>query len=286
MSVASSAYTETDVREFFNQTLPAYLAFWDSSGVLHTGYFAGDDDDDYWTAAKRTSDVLIADAGLDRSGFVLDVGCGCGNLLIDIAKRVGCPGEGLDLSEERISFAMASLDRENQQRQLGIDFRVGSATAMPYADGTFSHVVSQDALFLVPDKPRTHAEIYRVLRPGGLLAFSDFLQPKEEISQRARKHVYDRVRWNSGYSFLGYQAALAEAGFEILLARNLESHIRQTYRVLGKVARERAGNVQDAAARDWMLTFSESCGEIEIAIGHGEFGWGMFVARKPEAHPG
>ena len=75
--------------------------------------------------------------------------------------------------------------------------------------------------------------------------------------------------------------ALAEAGFELLLARNLESHIRQTYRVLGRVAKERAGTAPDAAARDWMLTFSQSCGEIEIAIDHGEFGWGMFVARKP-----
>jgi sarcosine/dimethylglycine N-methyltransferase len=278
----SPVFTEADVREFFDQTLQAYLAFWDSSGVLHTGYFAGDDDEDYWTAAGRTSDVLIGDASIDRSAYVLDVGCGCGNFLIDIAKRIGCRGEGLDLSEERISFARASLDRENQQQELGIGFRVGSATRMPYADATFSHVVSQDALCLVPDKPQSHAEMYRVLRPGGLLAFSDLLQPKQEISERARQHVYDRVRWNSGYSFIGYQAALAEAGFEIVLARNLESHIRQTYRVLGRVARQRAGAAPDAAVRDWMLEFSGSCKEIQITVDHGEFGWGMFVARKPK----
>lgn len=279
----SNAYTETDVREFFDQTLQTYLAFWDSSGVLHTGYFAGDGDEDYWAAAARTTDVLIADAALDRSSYVLDVGCGCGNFLIEVAKRVGCRGEGLDLSQERIGFAKTSLAKENQQRGLGIGFRVGSATGMPYGEGTFSHVVSQDALCLVPDKPRTHAEMFRVLQPGGLLAFSDFLQPKEEVSERARKHVFDRVRWNSGYSFIGYQAALAEVGFDILLARNLESHIRQTYRVLGKVAKDRAGTASDAAARDWMLAFSESCGQIELAIDDGEFGWGMFVARKPVA---
>jgi sarcosine/dimethylglycine N-methyltransferase len=282
MSPASDAYTETDVRDFFDQTLQTYLAFWDSRGVLHTGYFAGDGDEDYGAAATRTSDVLIADAGIDRSACVLDVGCGCGNTLIDIAKRTGCRGEGLDLSEERISFAKATLDTENQQQELGIGFRVGSATRMPYSGGTFSHVISQDALFLVPDKPRAHAEIYRVLRPGGLLAFSDFLQPKKEVSARARKHVFDRVRWNSGYSFIGYQSALAEAGFEMLLARNLESHIRQTYRVLGKVAKERADSTPDAAARDWMLAFSQSCEEIQIAIDEGEFGWGMFAARRPD----
>jgi sarcosine/dimethylglycine N-methyltransferase len=282
MSTASHAYTETDVREFFDQTLKTYLAFWDSDGVLHTGYFTHDADEDYRSAASRTSDVLIAESGIDRSSSVLDVGCGCGNFLIDLAKAVGCGGEGLDLSEERINFARTRLAGLGSEGIGGIEFRVGSATQMPYQDDTFSHVVSQDALFLVPDKPRSHAEMFRVLRPGGLLAFSDFLQPKTEIGERARKHVYDRVRWSGGYSFVGYQVALVAAGFDIILARNLERHIRQTYRVLGKTARERAENTADPAAREWMLAFAESCAEIQLAVDAGEFGWGMFVARKPE----
>jgi sarcosine/dimethylglycine N-methyltransferase len=271
-------FTESDVREFFDQTLETYLAFWDSDGVLHTGYFAGDSDTDYRAASDRTSEIVAADAGLDSSSYVLDVGCGCGNFLMGIARRTGCRGVGLDLSEERIKFA-----RERLGGEAGLDVRFdhGSATGMPYPDNEFSHVVSQDALCLVPDKPRSHTEIHRVLRPGGIFAFSDFLQPRPEVSERARKHVYDRVRWNGGYSFLGYQAALAAAGFEILLARNVASHLRQTYRVLGRTARENAENTRDAAVRDWMLAFSASCQEIQVAIDDGEFGWGIFVARKP-----
>lgn len=292
LSATSHAYTERDVRDFFDQTTQTYLSFWDSEGVLHTGYFTDEADDDYRSAADRTSDVLAADAGLDGSSFVLDVGCGCGNFLIHLARRLRCRGEGLDLSSERIKVAQRNLaaetgsdreagsGRETRPDRLDIEFRHGSATALPYDDASFSHVVSQDALFLVPDKPRSHAEIYRVLAPGGIFAFSDFLQPKLEIGERARKHVYDRVRWSSGYSFVGYQAALEQAGFEILGARNLRSQIRQTYQVLGKTARERAGTTSDAAARDWMLAFSESCAEIQVAIDHGEFGWGIFTARK------
>jgi len=276
MVTTSHPYTERDVGDFFDQTLQTYLSFWDSDGVLHTGYFANDADTDYRAASERTSDILAADAKIDNSSYVLDVGCGCGNFLIDLAKRFGCRGAGLDLSNERIKFAQEKLAGED----LGIEFHHGSATQMPYEPGTFSHVVSQDALCLVPDKPHSHAEIHRVLQPGGTFAFSDFLQPKEKISERARKHVYDRVRWNGGYSLVGYQSALEQAGFEIILARNLGSHLRQTYRVLGKTARERAETTSDAAARDWMLAFSVSCGEIQAAIDDGEFGWGIFVARK------
>lgn len=276
MSTTSHRYTERDVGDFFDQTLQTYLSFWDGDGVLHTGYFANDADDDYRAASERTSDILATDAKIDNLSSVLDVGCGCGNFLIHLAKRFGCRGAGLDLSNERVKFAQEKFAGED----LAVEFHHGSATQLPYEPDSFSHVVSQDALCLVPDKPRSHAEIHRVLRPGGIFAFSDFLQPKEKLSERARKHVHDRVRWNGGYSLVGYQSALEQAGFEIILARNLSSHLRQTYRVLGKTARERAETTSDAAARDWMRAFSVSCGEIQSAIDDGEFGWGILVARK------
>jgi ubiquinone/menaquinone biosynthesis C-methylase UbiE len=278
--MTTHVFTENDVSDFFDQTAQTYLSFWDSEGVLHTGYFAHDADDDYKAAAERTSDIIAEEAHIDASSHVLDVGCGCGNFLIHLAKRFGCHGEGLDLSLERIKIAQEKLAEERMSGVLDIDFRHGSATQMPYPANGFSHVVSQDALFLVPDKPKSHAEVHRVLRPGGLFAFCDFLQPTHDIGERARKHVYDRVRWSNGYSLVEYQSALEHAGFEILLARSLESHIRQTYRVLGRTARERARSTPDAAARDWMLAFAGSCEEIQVAIDQGEFGWGIFVARK------
>jgi ubiquinone/menaquinone biosynthesis C-methylase UbiE len=272
------SFTEQDVESFFDQTTQTYLNFWDGEGVLHTGYFNGEYDHDYRAAAERTSDVVATEAEISASSYVLDVGCGCGPFLMYLAQRFGCRGEGLDLSLERINFARQQLTGD--RAALDLNFTHGSATAMPYPDNTFTHVVSQDAMFLIPDKPRTHSEVFRVLQPGGVFAFSDFLQPKPDISERGRKHVYDRVRWNSGYSFLGYQQALQEAGFVVTHARNLEPQIRQTYRVIGKAATERAAQTDDPAARDWMLAFAESCGEIELAIDRGEFGWGIFVARK------
>ncbi len=276
----AATFTEQDVGEFFDQSTQTYLSFWDSEGVLHTGYFDGPGDEDYRAASVRTSDIIAAEAGIDAAAHVLDVGCGCGNFLFHLAGTAGCRCTGLDLSIERIKFAR---HREAEVRRPGwpaVEFTHGSATAMPYADGTFSHVVSQDALFLVPDKPRSHAEISRVLSPGGLFTFSDFLQPRPEIGERARRHVYDRVRWSGGYSLVGYQQALAGAGFEVLLARDLAGQLKQTYRVLGAMATARAQVTPDEAARDWMLAFAQSCGEIQLAIDNQEFGWGIFVARK------
>lgn len=277
MPVGGRAYTERDVEAFFDQTLDSYLTFWDGDGVLHTGYFADGNTGDYRAAARATSAVLSEEGMIDGSSHVLDVGSGCGNFLMYLASVSGCGGEGLDLSEERVKFALRQLSGEQASR---ITFRHGSATQLPYAPETFTHVVSQDALFLVPDKPRSHAEIMRVLKPGGILAFSDFLQPTAAISERARTHVFDRVRWNEGYSLIGYQQALDRCGFEILLARNLRAHIRQTYHVLGEAAAARLEEVSAPEGRDWLRAFERSCQEIQTAIDDDEFGWGLFVARK------
>ena len=280
-----TAYTEPDVAEFFDQTLRHYLGFWDSSGVLHTGVFAGDADTDYRAAAERTSALLARHAGIDGTCYVLDVGCGCGNFVTYLAEQYGCRAEGVDLSEERVKFARQHLAASGEGYQDRVAFHHGSATRLPYPSGTFSHVVSQDALFLVPDKPRSHAEMLRVLQPGGVFACTDFLQPTAQISELARRHVYDRVRWGGGYSLAGYQNALTAAGFEVMNAEDLERHIRQTYQVLGHTALERAGTVADVAAREWMLAFAESCLQIQGALDRGEFGWGMIVARKPVGMP-
>jgi ubiquinone/menaquinone biosynthesis C-methylase UbiE len=281
--MVNASFTERDVEQFFDGTTQNYLSFWDSEGVLHTGYFADGNTSDYQAAAEQTSQLIGDETNLDASSHVLDVGCGCGNFVFALARRFACRSEGLDLSQERIKFANGKLAEATGMLAERVRFRHGSATQLPYADASFSHVVSQDALCLVPDKPKTHSEMFRVLQPGGRLVLSDFLQPRLEISPRARKHVYDRVRWNSGFSLVGYQQALERVGFRIQLARELSPHLKRTYQVLGKVAVARARQTANAAAREWMLAFSASCAEIEVAIDDGEFGWGIIVADKPKS---
>ena len=281
--MTTTGFTERDVEQFFDGTTQNYLSFWDSEGVLHTGYFADGNTHDYQAAAEHTSQMLGDETHLDATSRVLDVGCGCGNFVFALARRFTCRAEGLDLSQERINFAQRRRAEERGPHASLVSFTHGSATQLPYEAASFTHVVSQDALCLVPDKAQSHVEMFRVLEPGGRLVLSDFLQPKLEVSPRARKHVYDRVRWNSGFSLVGYQQALERVGFRIRLARELSPHLKRTYQVLGKVAAERAQQTANPAARDWMLAFAASCTEIEVAIQDGEFGWGIIVADKPTA---
>ncbi len=61
-----------------------------------------------------------------------------------------------------------------EQLQFGhIEFREGLAETMPGEDGWADVVISNGVINLCADKQAVFAEIFRVLRPGGVLQFAD-----------------------------------------------------------------------------------------------------------------
>ncbi len=101
-------------------------------------------------------------AGLD----LLDVGCGPGTITIDLANRIA-PGKaiGIDVAQDAIAAANA----------LGsdIDFAVGDAYNLDYADGTFDVVHAHQVLQHLTDPVAALHEWKRVLKPGGIVAARD-----------------------------------------------------------------------------------------------------------------
>ena len=87
---------------------------------------------------------------------------------------------------------------------------------MPYGDGSFTHLWSQAVIYHVHDKVATLREAYRVLQDGGIMVFDDLLRPKRDISADAQKYVYDRLLFDTEFSFESYQSALKAQGFEVL----------------------------------------------------------------------
>lgn len=59
---------------------------------------------------------------------------------------------------------------------VNFEVRQVDSEKIPYPDETFSVVISNGVINLLPDKPTCFAEIYRVLRPGGQLLFADVIR--------------------------------------------------------------------------------------------------------------
>lgn len=110
---------------------------------------------------------------------VLDLGCGSGRDCYVLAKLVGPRGRvvGVDMTDEQLAVARRHLDyHEERFGYANVEFVQGYiedlATA-GIADDSVDLVVSNCVVNLSPDKSRMFQEIFRVLRPGGELYFSD-----------------------------------------------------------------------------------------------------------------
>ncbi|MEP0547279.1 MAG: methyltransferase domain-containing protein [Rhodothermales bacterium] len=112
---------------------------------------------------------------------VLDLGCGTGRDAFLAAALVGPAGRviGIDMTEEQL--AVAQRYEAEQAAQFGFDapntsFRLGDIedlTAAGIEDESVDVVISNCVINLATDKQAVFAEIFRVLKPGGELYFSD-----------------------------------------------------------------------------------------------------------------
>lgn len=115
------------------------------------------------TAAPR----LLAHARVAPGAQLLDVGCGTGVVALTAA-RAGARATGLDLTPELIERA-----RQNASlMKLEVQWKVGDAEQLPFEDAAFDVVVSQFGHMFAPRPDVTVAEMRRVLKPGGTLAFA------------------------------------------------------------------------------------------------------------------
>jgi SAM-dependent methyltransferase len=102
-------------------------------------------------------------AGVRLGQRALDVGCGSGALVTELAARVGAENvAGLDPSEPFVEAARAKTP--------GVRLVVGSAEALPFADGEFDATLSQLVVNFLADPGQGLREMSRVTRPGGVVA--------------------------------------------------------------------------------------------------------------------
>ena len=117
----------------------------------------------------RYGAATVARLGLPAGASVLDVCCGAGASAIPAARAVGPSGRvvGIDISAPMLELARARAAREG----LGhVSFRVGDATHTGLPEGEIDAVVCVFGVFFAPDMAAFVAEMWRLVRPGGVLA--------------------------------------------------------------------------------------------------------------------
>jgi SAM-dependent methyltransferase len=127
---------------------------------------------------KAVTERLARHARLRPGMRVLDLASGTGDPAITFARLVSPDGRivGTDLSAGMVEVARANAAREGVR---DIEFRQADMQALPFDDASFDAVTSRIGIMYAVDIAKTVAEIRRVLKPGGRMAFAVWGPPDQ-----------------------------------------------------------------------------------------------------------
>lgn len=130
-------------------------------------------------------------ADMARPLNVLDVACGTGDFIIEIAKKVaqGSRVMGVDISEGMIAVGMEKLAK------LGIDavLEVADCEALPYDDNTFDRISVGFGVRNFEHLELGLREMYRVLTPGGKLVILELSVPSNAFIRWCYKLYFLKI---------------------------------------------------------------------------------------------
>lgn len=132
-----------------------------------------------WAELGDVIDAQIAPVGLvamdaaepGRGERVLDIGCGCGQTTVELARRVGPEGRvlGVDVSGPMLADAQR---RAAEAEDASIGFVQADAQTHAFEPGAFDLAFSRFGVMFFEDPAAAFANLLSALRPGGRLVFA------------------------------------------------------------------------------------------------------------------
>ncbi len=208
---------------------------------VHWGYWAQPKsatltNADFAEAAENLSAEVCLAAKLENKLKVLDVGCGFGGTIAHINERYAdMELVGLNIDERQLQRARATVKPLPGNN---IVFQQGDACMLPFPDQSFDVVLAVECIFHFPNRRQFFAEAYRVLKPGGHLALSDFV-PTRLLQPVAR---FKMPAWgfygkcNIDYSVHDYRKLATQTAFTLLTERDITANTLPTYTFLRRLA--------------------------------------------------
>jgi sarcosine/dimethylglycine N-methyltransferase len=216
--------------------------------------------------------TLARRAGIRAGSLVLDVCAGLGGPARFLAACHSCQVVALELHAGRAAAAARlTLDVGLARAVRAIR---GDAIALPFRRASFDACVSQEGLLHIPDKAAVLRECHRVLRPGGRLAFSDWIAHR--LDDAERRYLQRWMAAHSLQSIDGYRAVLGRAGFGAVEAEDITPEWRPVLRARVERHRAERGAMTARFGAAWFDDYERLLGFFVTLIEAGKLGGGRF----------
>jgi SAM-dependent methyltransferase len=171
---------------------------------------------------RRLLQRFLAFAGVRPGAVVLEVGCGTGVVLRQLAARVGPRGRVVGLDPSRAFLAAAARIRREHPAGRRIGLKHGDGAHLPFPDGKFDATLAVTVLLHVADPLAVVKEMARVTRPGGVVAIQDqdfgtvaLTHPERALTERILGGVVNHL-YEEPWSGRRLPGLLRSAGLERL----------------------------------------------------------------------
>jgi SAM-dependent methyltransferase len=166
------------------------------------------------------SKILAEQAGVKSGEKVLDLCSALGGGVRFLTRMYGVRASGLDGTAYMVDQAKKRTAAEG----LDIEYRLGDVTAIPWPDLSFDLVWGEDAWCYVTDKSKLISEASRVLKPGGRIAFSDWVEGPEGIDPGSARRICDFMKFPGLQTQKGYEDLLKANGLKPIVSEDLTPH--------------------------------------------------------------
>jgi len=228
------------------------------------------------------TDFLAKKAGIDKDGqnlTLLDICSALGGPARHIAEKYGLNVVGLDITPEMVLEARKRTEGKPYEGK--IEYRIGSGLDIPAHKNSFDVVWGQDAWCYIRDKVRLIEETWRVLKPGGTLAFTDWIWGSVSASEEESDFLMGFMVFPDLQTLDGYTELMKSVGYKIVEKQDLQEDFANHMDIYVDKLQKAKPDIEAgfgaelyAGAEEGVLAWQKAAHEKKV-------GRGIWLAKKP-----
>ena len=226
------------------------------------------------------TDELAVLTELGPGKRLLDAGCGRGASTVHLAESTGCEAVGLTLESDgverghKLAEATVVADR--------VQFVQDDILRMDTVQGEFDVVLMECVLSTLEQKPESLHQLYRITKPGGLIALTD-VTVSEELPEELQGSIGAALCMADARDLDEYMSLVEEAGFKVKEYRSAKEAVQGLIKKIGTrlmIADAAIGLGSLDVDRSLIVDARDALKVASKLVDDGTLGYGLIVAQR------